>query len=277
MRNRTPASKSLALRAALLLALAVFLPVLLGGCQSGAEARQLAEKARTLWESGRYQDAARNFVTLSELYPSSSLAEESLFWAASLYHHYLHDAELASRYYQHLIVTYPKGHNFFEAKLNLAEVYAENPDTRHRALQTYQQLVLAPEMAPQQDLLRLKIARLNVQLGKMDQARMAVRDLMVNHPKSDLLPQAAYLVGYSYYLEKRYELALYVFRRTAQDFSGTPVALRAQFFVADTLEEQGHMREALKAYDELRSTYPNPDIVEKRIRTLQARIRRGVR
>lgn len=264
------------LTAALLL-LAVAVMLALPGCDSGAEARRLAEKGRVLWESGRYQDAARNFVTLSELYPNSPLAEQGLFWAASLYHHYLHDAEQASRHYQHLIVTYPKGRVFFEAKLNLAELYAEQADTRHRALQTYQQLLLAPELAQRHDWLRLEIARLNLKMGKMDQARMEVRDLLTEHAQSALRSQAGYLAGYSYYLEKRYDLALYMFRQTAKDFPGSPVALRARFFVADTLEEQGQMREALKAYTELRDHYPNPDIVEKRIKTLQARIRRGVR
>ena len=255
----------------------VLVAMLSAGCLAQSEARQLADKARTLWESGRYQDAARNFITISELYPSSALAEESLYWAACLYQYYVRDLEQAGRQYQHLLVTYPKGRYFYDAKLNLAEVYAQEKDTRHRALQIYQQLLLADELADKRDWLRLRVARLNVQMGKMDQARMVVRDLLVNSPQSPLRPQAYYLVGYSYYLEKRYDLALFAFRQTAKDFPGSATALRAQYFVADTLEEQGQMRDALKAYTALRGKYPNPDIVEKRIKTLEARIRRGVR
>jgi TolA-binding protein len=247
------------------------------GCLAQSEARQLADKARALWEGGRYQDAARNFITISELYPSSALAEESLYWASCLYQYYVQDLEQAGRQYQHLLVTYPKGRYFYDAKVNLAEVYEQEKDTRHRALQIYQQLLLADEMASRRDWLRLRVARLNLQMGKMDQARMEVRDLLVGNPQSPLRSQAYYLVGYSYYLEKRYDLALFAFQQTAKDFPGTATALRAQYFVADTLEEQGQMRDALKAYTALRGKYPNPDIVEKRIKTLEARIRRGVR
>jgi TolA-binding protein len=258
--------------------LALLLAATLGaGCLGNSEARQLADNARGLWDGGRYQDAARNFLIIAELYPSSSLAEESLYWAACLYQYYIQDSEQAIRQYQRLIVAYPKGHFFYEAKQNLAEVYEQEKDTRHRALQIYQQLLLADDLADKRDWLHLKIARLNLQMGKMDQARMEVRDLLVQDPQSPLLPQAYYLVGYSYYLEKRFDLALWAFRQLAKDFPGTPTALHALYFIADTLEEQGQMRDALKAYTELRGKYPNPDIVEKRIKTLEARIRRGVR
>ena len=37
------------------------------------------------------------------------------------------------------------------------------------------------------------------------------------------------------------------------------------------------MRKALKAFKTLKGQYHNPAILEKRIKTLQARIRRGVR
>ena len=174
-------------------------------------------------------------------------------------------------------MTFPHGRYYYQAKRHLAAVYEEDPETRHRALQIYQQLLLAEELADERDWLRLKLVRLNMQMGKMDQARLEVRDLLEEHPQSDLRPQAYYLAGYSFYLEKRHELALYVFRRTAEDFPGTETALRAQYFIADTLEEQGHMREALKAYTALKGKYPNPDVVNMRIKTLQARIRRGVR
>jgi TolA-binding protein len=271
-----PARPARLLRVGLLAAL-LLVAALGAGCLPNSEARQLADKARGLWETGRYQDAARNFMTIAELYPNSSLAEESLFWAACLYQYYLQDYEQAGRQYQHLLVTFPHGRYFYDAKQNLAEVYEQNKETRHRALQIYQQLLLAPQLAAQQDRLHLHIARLNLQMGKMDQARMEVRDLLVESPNSPLRAQASYLAGYSYYLERRYDVALYMFRQTAKDFPDTPTALHALYFVADTLEEQGQMRDALKAYTELRGKYPNPDIVEKRIKTLEARIRRGVR
>ena len=133
------------------------------------------------------------------------------------------------------------------------------------------------EMAGRADYLRFKIGELNLQLGKMDQARLEFRDLLIKRPNSKFAPKTYYLVGYSYYLEKRFNLALAVFRGTARKFPGTPIAIRSEFFVADTLEDQGKMKLALKSFLALKNRYPFPDIIQRRIRTLRARIRRGVR
>ena len=271
-RRRRPGGRGLA---ALTTVLAVAL--FLAGCGIQGEGKRLAAQARALWEAGVYGDAARNFVTLADLYPNSPLAEESLYLAASLYHHYLRDPEKAARLYQNLAVSFPKGQYFFEARENLARVYEGSDDSRHRALQIYQQLLLAPEMAGRADYLHFKIGELNLQLGKMDQARLEFRDLLIKSPKSKFAPQTYYLVGYSYYLEKRFDLALAVFRGTARKFPGTPIAIRSTFFVADTLEDQGKMILALKSFQALKNGYPFPEIINTRIRTLRARIRRGVR
>ncbi len=271
-RRRHPRGWGVAVLTAVLAA-ALFL----GGCDVQGEGNLLAIQARALWEAGVYGDAARNFVTLADLYPNSPLAEESLYLAASLYHHYIRDSEKAARLYQNLAVSFPKGQYFFEARENLAIVYEASDDSRHRALQIYQQLLLAPEMAGRADYLRFKIGELNLQLGKMDQARLEFRDLLIKRPTSKFAPQTYYLVGFSYYLEKRFDLALAVFRGTARKFPGTPIAIRAEFFVADTLEDQGKMRQALKSFRVLKNRYPFPDIINRRIRTLRARIRRGVR
>lgn len=265
-------------RALGLLLLLIFLSTLVaGGCQDRVQAQRLSLKAQALWDSGRYEDAARNFVTLSELYPNTDAAEQALFFAANLYHHFLQDLPQAGRHYQHLIVTYPQGPRSDEAKENLAAVYEATPNSRHRALQIYRQLLLSESYRERRDILRFKIGRLNLELGRMDQARLMFRDLLSEHPDSPYSPETTYLVGYSYYLEKRYELADRVFEYTAKNFPDTPLAAQARYFIADTLEERGEMRKALAAFRALQKAFPNKAVVGKRIDALQKRIRRGVR
>lgn len=264
--------------AALLLVAAVLLPaLLLGGCNNRGESLLLMRKAQSLWEAGQYEDAARHFVTVSELLPQTPMAEEALFWAANLYQHFLQKPDQAIRHYQQLIVDYPGGRYFYDAKENLAVVYEQDPQSGHRALQIYQQLMLAEPLADRRNDFRFRIGNINLKLNRMDQARLSFRDLMAGDADATSKAEAEYLVGYSYFLEKRYDLALLVFRRTAESYPDGPVAPRARYFVADTLEEQGQMREALKAFERLRGKYPNQELVERRIDRLKARIRRGVR
>lgn len=247
------------------------------GCDDRSDVLALSVKAKTLWEGGQYADAARNFVTLAEIYPDDPLAEESLFWAANLYQHFLSDPAQATRFYQHLLVQYPGSGRNAEVRENLGILFEADKTQRHRALQIYQQLLLNDELEARRDYFQFKIASLNLKMGRLDQARFEFRTLLEKFPNSDNLPEAYYLVGYSYFLEGRFPLALVAFNQTVRDFPGTPFALRAQFFIADTLEEKGELKAALAKFRALKGKFHNQKILDKRIKALRARMRKGVR
>ena len=264
------------LKHGLLLAACIAL-MLAAGCDDRADVLALSVKAKTLWEGGQYADAARNFVTLAEIYPDDPLAEESLFWAANLYQHFLSDPTQATRFYQHLLVQYPDSSHNAESRENLGILFEADKTQRHRALQIYQQLLLNDELKARRDYFQFKIAGLNLKMGRLDQARFEFRTLMEKFPNSAHLPEAYYQIGYSYFLEDRFPLALVAFNQTVRDFPGTPVALRAQFFIADTLEEKGELKAALVKFRALKGKFYNQKILDKRIKALRSRMRKGVR
>jgi TolA-binding protein len=258
-----------------------FACVLLGlgiaSCDSGLQVDQLSNKAKSLWEQGQYEEAARTFVAVTEVAPNSGLTEESYFWAGCLYQYYLNNPAQATRYYQLIALRYPDGEYYNRARKNLAEVFEQDPNTMYRALQIYRQLLRAKELRAEQEKFQFKIALLNLQMGRTDQARYELRTFLRNYPSSRDVPQAYYLVGFSYYLDKRPRVALAVMQQAVKNFPGSAVAAQAQFFMADTQEEQGNLQDALRLFQGLTGTAANAKIVEKRIQTLEARIRRGVR
>lgn len=263
----------------LLIVIAVLAGLLnsLTGCNPESGAFDLSRRAKNQWEKGEYEDSARSFVALTEIYPDSVLTEESYYFAASLYDEYLSNKPAAIRYYQQLLVKYPDGQYALEARESLAQVYESDPDTLYRALQIYKQLVLSKELRDRHEEFQFKIAEINVAMNRTDQARYELRDFLRKYPKSDRRGQAYYLIGFTFYLEKRKPLALAVMDKTVKEFPGTPVANQATFFMADTQEELGHLQEALRLFQGLQGKYHDEAIVEKRIETIQARLRRGVR
>lgn len=263
--------------AATMLALSLLAVALPAGCDDRSDVLGLSTKAKALWEAGQYADAARNFITLSEIYPGDPLAEESLFWAASLYQHFLADPKQAIRFYQHLLVQYPGSDHGIEARENLAALYEADKAQRHRALQIYQQLLLNDDAKGKRDFYQFKVGAINLKMGRLDQARYEFRALLEKHPNSSHLPKAYYMIGYSYFLEDRFPLALVAFKQTAKDFPGTPIANQAQFFIADTLEEKGEFKAALAVFRSLKNQSYNQKILDKRIKSLRARMRKGVR
>ena len=260
-----------------LLAVLLVTVLVLTGCDNTAEVNALSRKAQRQWDEGQFHDAARTYVALTELYPEHKRVEQSLYFAASLYHRFLDDPEQAARYYQQLLVRYPEGDYYYDALESLAQLYAADETTRHRALQLYEQLLRADALQERHDEFAFRIGRLNLEMGRLDQARLALRNLIANHPDSPYRPRAAYLAGYSYYMEDRVPMALAVLRLTAKQFSGTEAGQRATFFVADTLEGQGKFKEALELFQSLRGRYHNESILDERIAQLETRMKKSVR
>lgn len=259
------------------LLLVLFLGLAAGGCEDSSMPRTLSHKAKALWEQGNYRDAARNFVSLSELYPNHPLAEDSLFWAASIYAEYLDDRTLAARYYQQLLGQFPQGEYAVQARESLAAVYEEDKSTRIRAIQLYRQLLTEPSTRERHHDYQFRLGLLNLKRGELDQARYEFRTLLKAYPDSPHIPETHYLVGYSYYLEERYPLALAIFDQLARRFPNMIYAQQARFFMADTLEEQGQVRDALRVFESLEGRYHNEEILATRIQSLKSRLRRSVR
>lgn len=250
---------------------------LLTACDSNVESRKLSNRAKNQWEAGDYEDSARTFATLVEFHPDSPYVEEAVFLAASLYHHFLDQADLAKRYYLQLVTQFPKSRYLADAKLSLASLYERERSSTSRAAQIYRELIEANVLPDQKDWLQFKLAKAFMYMGKLDLARLEFRNLLTYHPYSSLLAETYYALGYSYYLENRGEMAIAIFRKAIDDFPGTPIASRAQFFIADTLEEQGQLRDALNVFEGLRGRYHSETVLETRINALRGRLKKSVR
>lgn len=259
------------------LALALAAVLALGACQSYHESITLYEKAKRLWDEGQYDDAARTYLTIVEIYPDSPLIEDALFWAANLYHQFLKEPDLAERYYQQLLVQFPDGPRYLEAMERLAALYETKKESRYQAILLYRKLMLSEERKRARDDYLLRIAESYVALGRLEQARFELRRLIQEFPKSTLLPAAYYLVGFTYYWEGRKPLAVIAFNQIQKDFPKDQLAAQGRFFVAEILEEEGVMRRALEVYESLRGRYQNDGILDKRIQALRARMARSVR
>ena len=247
------------------------------GCRNEKGAIAMYNKGRIKWERGEFQEAARNFIALAEVYPESTLVEESLFWAGNLYQYFLNQPQLAERYYQRVLLEFPKGDFNHSSLENLALLYEANSKKRHRAILLYKNLIKTNELASRHDYFQFRIAQIYMTIGRYTLARYEFTRMIHDYPGSIYTPEAYYLVGYSYYIQGQENMAQVAFRQISKDFSGTKTDIRAQLFMADILENQGKMDPALKIYKSLEGKVEYPAILTSRIKVLENRMNKSVR
>ncbi len=230
-----------------------------------------------MWNESRYEDAARYFLILADFYPRSRKAPQSLYWAASLEHNYLKNHKGAVHLYERHLKEYPNGKYTLQTRENLAQIYAQDTKTVRKAISIYQEIIKDAPQAEKPSFL-LETAKVALQHQLFLQARTSLYTLITKYPKSAQTPRAHYLAAHSYFLEGHTDLAIISFRKIAKSFPQHPIAGEALIFIADTLEQQGKMKQALSIFRQAEKIpHENVTLLKKRITRLQKRIRQGVR
>ena len=266
---------SMALGTTLGVALTLTLGVALAvtSCERPDEAEKSFQRAREHWKHGAYREAAYQFAALAELYPEHPVSQDALFWAASLFDHFLHDPQQAAHAYRQLLRrSQPGGSLHLEASKQMAEHYRDDKDKFRQALKIYANLLQYDYPVAVRANVRLRLGRLYLQSRDLNAAREQFLALLTEAPASLEAPHAAYLAAYSYTLEERFPFALALLERLPAEYPKNSVAQRATRLRAEILEEQGQLRQALALWRQLQAANPRSDIVAKRLRGLEKRI-----
>ncbi|MBT4087247.1 MAG: hypothetical protein HOE30_02015, partial [Deltaproteobacteria bacterium] len=127
---------------------AIFLVGLLffPGCQRD-EAQRIFDKGLTLWEDEKYDEAIQNFVALTKAFPEHHLVDDSLFWIANIYEHYLNNPEQTIRFYRYLTGKFEKSEFQFRSMVGLGRVRAlQGDEGKRKAIRIFRKLQKHPEM-----------------------------------------------------------------------------------------------------------------------------------
>ncbi len=248
----------------------------LGACEDHA-AQKMRTEAEHLLSQGRAAQAAEKFLATAHLAKGSALGEEALYWASLITHYFLKNNAQAEKLHRRLITENPQGTYAREARVHLAALYEKKPNSLHRALQLWRKVLQQTTDAAEIERLKRNMANIHVRMRHWDEARYMYRDILRSASSPQVTAETEYLVAHSYFLQGRTKIALAIMQKIAKNHTHLAVGAHASFFVADTLEEQGRIREAIQTFRQAKAQHPRKDMVEYRIRRLQLRLKRSVR
>ncbi len=261
----------------LFMLLLLFAP--LAACQSNGSS-QMFDRALRLWQERHYDEAAQNFIALTTAYPDDELVDDALFWIANLYEHYLHEPEQALRYYRSLTKRSEEAEYYLPAMKGLARVYeSQGEEGRSKALLIYQKLQqkqLSPNRFVENQTL---LAQLYIRAGQFEKARVELKRILQAKPdsRSDIIPKTYHLIGLSYYMEGRKDLAEVTFAEIDQKYQQGKATLASAMSLAQLYEEQDQLQSAITIYKSILSRLEQRDVfyqmANDRIQKLKSRHR----
>jgi outer membrane assembly lipoprotein YfiO len=245
----------------LVLSIALSMLIVLAGARAclGEEAsdRRFAE-ARSEFLRGHFAQAAQDLKAFLEASPGSADAEEATFLLAESYRH-TGDFALAEVEYRQLITTYPASAHRAEAEFQMGVVLWReshgapyDQDLTHRALDQFRRFVTTHPDDP------------HVQEAKAVIAQAEAR-----------LAEKLYRIGRLYVKLRAYESARIYLNDLVSTYPNTLWADRGALLLAESLERENRLGEALEAYTAASKSVHDPGVqreVEKKLSRLQRRL-----
>ncbi|MBU2648112.1 tetratricopeptide repeat protein [bacterium] len=228
--------------------------IFIQGCQRD-EAQRIFDKGLSLWEDEKYDEAIQNFVTLTNAFPEHPLVDDSLFWIANIYEHYLNNPEQTIRFYRSLTSRFENSEYQLRSMIGLGRVRAlQGEEGKRKAVRIFRKLQKHPELIQNSDEWvknQFRLVELFFDLKQYEQARIECKQVILKKTDSKSEAKAYYLIGSSYLLEGNTELAKITFQEVERKFGFNKVSLASAISLADIYEQNGELSLAIAVYQTL--------------------------
>lgn len=231
----------------------------------------LLQQGIKLEQQDRLEPALECYARLSKRYAGTKQAAEALYRSGRILQHDLGRYQRALISYLQLEKDYPHSGFVIPAQREAAELTKFRLGDCRQAIPVYQRLV--EQAGERGDRYLYEIADCYVRLENWSQAAIEFEALLGSYPKSDRRALVTYRLADAWLLSNQRQKAREEFITLVKTYPDSALAQEARFRLAEMLEEEEHLKEALKAYSAL-TDYPRQELLKQKILQLKKRMAR---
>lgn len=245
---------------------------LLGGCDFFVKTAQNEfELATKRWNEGDYQNAVRMYFALVKEHPSSTRADDALYWAGVTQFLYLGETEKALQTLRLLLKQYPQRDMAPAAQWYIAQIYELGYSDYDNAAVEYRKAAEYPNSEVREKSL-YSLADNLFRLGRRDEAWDSWMLQVTEFPNRPQSRFAYYRLGTAAFAKGDLKNAEVFYRKTLENSTDPGLAVKAKYALAGCFEANDKLAEALKLYQEIQPLYSNPDAIQIKVKALETRI-----
>lgn len=237
--------------------------------------------AERFWTDGKYESAVTEFSRVYSRDPKSRLGHQALFRAAMTQAYFLSQYSDAIRKFRAYTEIEKDPSSVWEARRQIGELLFSKLERYDQAATYYQELLkLLPAHDPEGPFFQYRVARSDFFLRKFDDALKAYQELVKTYPSSSYAEKAAFELGSTYFIRgeqlqengtESYQKAMAAYQLFLRKYPSSGLTPQAKFGIASCLEEMDQLDRAYQAYEELKSTYPSPQVIQIKLARIKER------
>ncbi len=254
------------------LVIVLALSLIIGGCDFiDKRAAEDYEAATKRWYAGEYQAAVSMYITLVKQHPYSAYADNALYWVGVTQFLYLGETDKALESFRLLLKKYPRRDMAPAAQLYIAEIYELGYNDYPRAIEEYRKASQYSDKEVRERGL-YSLADNLFRVGRIAEAQETWLTQVREFPRGNRADIAFYRLGTTSYSRGKIDEAEVFYRKSLAVSKDKEIAIKAKFALAQCLEAEENLKEALALYKEVEPEYVNKEAIRITIKALEARI-----
>jgi tetratricopeptide (TPR) repeat protein len=233
--------------------------------------RRLLVSGKHHLELRQFTDAAADFERVVHYVPRSPLGLEAARLGGGIWLYELKDYPRAIFFFRHIVRHSQKPVEVKWAQQKLAELYYEKLSDYTQAVVEYQRLIQANPSREEAAEYKLKLGRSYFYLANFDQAISEAQEFLANNTGVRKKFEFLMLKADSLLAEKKTDDAIEAYKIIEKEFGQSNDLSDVKLNMSLAYEEKKDWDNAVRELEEIKSTYPHPDVLDLKIQSIQRR------
>lgn len=246
----------------------IFLFVL--GCDFTSGLNQDILSAQKYVDNQQFDKAVQLYERILVKNPSKAIKTKINYQLAEIYYLYLDQQVKALKYYQFIVDNVDDPLWQVKALEKMADINFSFARNFTESIRAYQILMQVKPRLSNYDYYFLRVGESYFEMGRYDKAR-EIFNQIISNPTNPYYVEAFNQMALIEFYNKNWDKAVDYWLEYLKREKRKDQIVKVKFLIANAYESNEKLKEAYNIYYSLLSTYPNPDVLRARLKSLYAR------
>lgn len=242
----------------------------LSSCDFTSGLNQDILTAQKYVDNQEFSEAVDLYERVLKKNPSKAIKTKINYQLAEIYYLYLDEQVKALKYYQFIVDNVDDPLWQVKSLEKIAEINFNFSKQYNESIRAYQVLMQFKPRLKNYDYYFLRVGEAHFELGKYDKAR-EIFNLILSQPTHPHYVEAYYQMGLIEFYNKNWDKAVEFWHEYLKRERRKDQIAKVKFLIANAYESNEKLKEAYNIYYSLLPSYPNPDVLRARLKSLYTR------
>jgi tetratricopeptide (TPR) repeat protein len=244
--------------------------VLLSSCDFTSGLNQDILTAQKYVDNQDFARAVEIYERVLKKNPSKIIKTKINYQLADIYYLYLDQQVKALKYYQYIVDNEDNPLYQVKALEKIAEINFSFSKNYVEAIKAFKTLMAFKPRTKQYDYYFLKVGESYFEMGQYNKAREVFNQIL-GQPANPYYVEAYNQMGLIEFYNKNWDKAVEYWFEYLKREKRKDQIVQVKFLIANAYESNEKLKEAYNIYYSLLPSYPNPDVLRARLKSLYAR------